>query len=92
MAYITDNTGQYIVDYRLTNTVVKREFGGWKTICVANMVFPTKSRCYILVLLGISIFSVASGKIGVFKIFCSIIWQVLCKLIISLFFTSLFEL
>jgi hypothetical protein len=57
---------------------------GGDKFCFANMVFPTKSRFYILVL-GIFMCPVASGKFGGFKILCSIIWQVLYKLLISFF-------
>jgi hypothetical protein len=80
--------GQYIVDYTLANAVTNRFVALWGgeegvNFCVANitddylvtnMVNPTKSRCYVLVLLGSFICPVASGKFGGFKIFCSIGW------------------
>ena len=47
-------------------------FGGGgreETLSVANMDFPTKSRFYVFVMLGIFICPVASGKFGGFEYF-----------------------
>jgi hypothetical protein len=65
MACITDNTGQYIVDYTFANAVTKRiiAMGDEEgvNLCVANftdfylvasMVNPTKFRFNVLLFLG----------------------------------------